>query len=262
MACDATSYEKTLAVMKFTKGESIYCIMYCGRKRCNAQSSELISSEKFGSLDYVFANAGSTGDEIPSDWVKEPRAPDVSVCMNMVKGVANAVHAAAPLMQHGQGKGAGVRDKAIFVSGSESAYVNFSMNPMYAMAKHTANAAAYTYAERLQPYGIRIMTIAFNFVQTKMTSVLDASDCPGGIGPHEWIPMDQCIEMFVQGLASVNQTGTVLRLSGPDQEPREMTCDFSTLGSIVSRPRCRVSRCLFFADMTLAATVGAALCQK
>lgn len=116
--------------------------------------------EKFGSLDYVFANAGSTGSEVPGDFIQKPGPPDVSVCTDMVKGMANVVHAAAPLMLNEGGKS---RDKGIIISGSESSFVNFSINPMYGMAKHAANGAAYCYAERLKPYGIRIVSFASLF---------------------------------------------------------------------------------------------------
>jgi NAD(P)-dependent dehydrogenase (short-subunit alcohol dehydrogenase family) len=79
--------------------------------------------------------------------------------MDMVKGVANVVHAASPLMLNEDGKTS--RDKGIFVSGSESSFQNFSLNPMYAMAKHAANGAAYSYADRLRPHGIRIVSVSF-----------------------------------------------------------------------------------------------------
>jgi hypothetical protein len=79
-----------------------------------------------------------------------------------------------------------------------------------------------------------LIAVTFNYVHTNMTQSLDASDCPGGLEAHEWTPIEQCMDLFIQALSSVNLTGTVLRLAGPDLEVREMTCDVSSGGSIVS----------------------------
>ena len=95
-----------------------------------------------------------------------------------------------------------------------------------------------------------------------MTKVLDASDCPGGLAEHEWTSMESCINLFVQALAGVNRTGTVLRLPAPDDEPREMTCDFSTVSSIVS-PYLFLSTTTCRAEKSIVeGTVGSSVCQE
>jgi NAD(P)-dependent dehydrogenase (short-subunit alcohol dehydrogenase family) len=130
-AGDVTDFQQTVAVMKY-------------------------AVDTFGSIDYVFANAGATGWFV-ADFSKEPSEPDVSVTLDMVKGLANTVHAAAPLMQT-QSAGRQSKDKAIIISGSDASFINFSLNPTYAMAKHAMNGAAYSYAEWLRPIGIRIVS--------------------------------------------------------------------------------------------------------
>ncbi|KAF8319307.1 NAD(P)-binding protein [Clavulina sp. PMI_390] len=162
-----------------------------------------IAFDTYRQIDYVLANA--TGAERGSDPHAIPHnvftKPNYDVSYHMIQSLANTVHAAAGYLAAPAGSARAIasieefmaqnqivrRDKAIIVTGSQAGFVEYDLDPPYAVAKGAMDSYVWTNKSRLANLGIRINCITPAWVDTLALAQLITL---GIVLPEHVVPMN------------------------------------------------------------------------
>ncbi|KAF8307469.1 NAD(P)-binding protein [Clavulina sp. PMI_390] len=200
VTCDVSSWEENVSLMK-------------------------TAYETFSQIDYVFANAtgGPPGADDESN--AKPHdlfaKPDYTYTAAMIDSVNHTVHAAVPYLASRSSSGpinsleaynAQVvegprRDRAVVVTGSEAAFLEYDPSPQYAVAKGALHTLVWSNRSRFEAIGVRLNCLAPGWVDTALIKpMLDY----GFIEPRDCIPMDD-VASAAMGLVNTSSISGAIR---------------------------------------------------
>ncbi|KAK0529727.1 hypothetical protein OC835_004249 [Tilletia horrida] len=125
---------------------------------------------EFGSIEYIFANAGPVDNpQFDLNVVVEP-SPDIHRVFDAhFWSTVNTVHAGAPRLAKSPAE-----DKAIIVTSSITSETICSLTPIYGLAKAALNGLVYNYGDHM-PAGVRITGFAPGYTLTPYISMFAAA---------------------------------------------------------------------------------------
>jgi ribitol 2-dehydrogenase len=145
------------------------------------------TSEHFGRIDVLFANAGLY-------FRTQVRADDPEAWRNLidvnVTGVMRCVHAVLPTMlaQH---------SGDIVITSSVSGVVDMPKEPIYSAAKHAVQAFTHTLRRQVAPHGIRVGTVTPGRVADRMTGMTDTAQIEARVQAHSHLRAEDVAEAVV-----------------------------------------------------------------
>ncbi|KAF8319306.1 NAD(P)-binding protein [Clavulina sp. PMI_390] len=198
------------------------------------QSLMKTAFDTYHQLDYVFANAtGADRTTIPHDIFGKP---NYDATYTMMQSVANTVHAAAGYLAASPG-GAGPlasmnefvaqnqtsqRDKAIVITGSQAGFVEYDINPRYAVSKGAMGSYIWANKSRLADVGIRINCVAPAWVDTPLLAPMIKL---GIVLPEHIIPMETVTGSVMRFFNDSTISGVITSIPVPS--PDVKTLDIS-----------------------------------
>lgn len=198
VSCDATSWDDNVSLMK-------------------------TANEKYGRIDYVFANATGQENAAPFSLFAKP---DYMSAASMVSAVSYTTHAALPYLVSSDsnpvtayaGKPASGpgRDRGVFITGSEAGFNGFTPSPTYAASKAAMAGMVWALRERLQQVGVRVDLIAPGWIDTPMVTNFKKM---GVVHDEDCIPMKTIIDALVRFVEDTSLTGIVTRVPSHDVKP-------------------------------------------